>query len=120
MTLIHIKSIEDKIGFFVNYSIDSVSDWKEEKNSFLFKLNQNKQYKKNTFGSANYTFCCKKDCGPSTNCLGCNPDVKLNLNCHNRKSIDKVFEKGSQILPYEGEEIENKVNDMEIFQIIIY
>ena len=61
LTLIHIKSIGDKIGFFVNSSFDSVSNWKEDKNSFLFNLTQNKKYKKN-FDSSKLAFCCKKDC----------------------------------------------------------
>ena len=118
LTIMHIKNVEHKIGFFVNSSFDSISQWKKDPNCFLFNLNQNKKYKKinnNSYSS----FFCDKNCGPSANWLGCNPNVNLNYIFHGKNIIDNVFENGSMILPYKGNEVEYEVNEMEIFQIII-
>ena len=71
LTLMHIKYIGYKIGSFVNNSFDSVSQWKEDNNAFLFNLNQNKKYKKNNFYKGK-AFACMKDVKPSVNGLGCN------------------------------------------------
>ena len=116
LTIFHLE-IGYKIGFFVNYSFDSVSQWKEDENSFLFNLNQNKKYKKiNSYGNK-YAFNSKTKCGPSANGLGCNSGVNLNFIYHSTKNIDKVFENGSEILPSKEGEIEYKVIETEIFQI---
>ena len=120
LTLIHMKYIGDKIGFFVNSSFDSVSQWKQDYNSFLFNLNQNKKYKKNNSYNT-MAFACMKDVGPSANGLGCNPNIGLNF-IYYSTNIDKYFENASQILPSKNkkeDEIEYEVEDMEIFQIII-
>ena len=112
------KNIGDKVGFFVNSSFDSVSQWKEDNNSFLFNLNQNKKYKKNnSIFSNKLAFNSKQNCGPSANGLGCNTNVNLNYIYHSKKHIDKIFENASKILPKKGDEVEYKVNEMEIFQI---
>ena len=120
LTLIHIKYIGDKIGFFVNSSFDSVSDWKNDNNSFLFNLNQNKKYKKNV-SLSRAAFYCHRNCGPSANGLGCNPNKNLTFIYHTKARIDNYYENASEILPNKDmkeEEIEYKVEDMEIFQII--
>ena len=110
-----------KIGFFVNESFDSVSQWKKDDNCFLFNLNQNKKYKKKTGPEASpNAFNSKEICGPSANYLGCNPNKKLYFIYHSTKKIDKCFENGSKILPSKSDcEIEYKVKETEIFQIII-
>ena len=121
LTLMHIKYIGYKIGFFVNSSFDSVSQWKQDNDSFLFNLNQNKKYKKNTFYQRQ-AFACMKDVGPSVNCLGCNPNINLNFIYHSKNSIDTVFENASNILPSKNKkenDVEYELEDMEIFQIII-
>ena len=121
LTLIHVKGIGYKIGYFVNFSFDSVSEWKEDNNAFLFNLNQNKKYKKNTSYS-NPAFCCKKDCGPSASCLGCNTNIKLNFLYHTKAHIDRYYINASNILPSKDkkeDEVEYEIEDMEIFQIII-
>ena len=120
LTLIHVQGIGEKIGFFVNSSFDSVSDWKEDNNCFLFNLNQNKKYKKN-LSYRTPAFCCQRNCGPSANGLGCNTNTKLNFLYHTKGRIDKYFENASKILPNNSKEVEIEyiVEDMEIFQIII-
>ena len=121
LTLMHIKYIGYKIGFFVNSSFDSVSQWKQDNDSFLFNLNQNQIYNKNRHYRSP-AFYCKKNCGPSANGLGCNPDKNLNFIYHTKARIDKYFENASKILPSKDrkeDEIEYEVEDMEIFQIII-
>ena len=60
LTLIHVKNIEDKIGFFVNSSFDSVSEWKQDENSFLFNLNKNKKYQKIPMVQVNLLLIVKK------------------------------------------------------------
>ena len=121
LTLIHVKDIGYKIGFFVNFSFDSISDWKQDNNAFLFNLNQNIKYKKNT--SYDYgAFYCKKECGPSANGLGCNPNKKLNFLYHTKARIDRYYINASNILPSKDkkeDEVEYEIEDMEIFQIII-
>ena len=120
LTLIHIKDIGYKVGYFVNSSFDSVSNWKKDDNSFLFNLNQNKKYKKNT-PHHTPSFYCNKDCGPSASGFGCNPNKKLNFLYHTKASIDNFYENASNIIPSKEkkDEIEYEIEDMEIFQIII-
>lgn len=108
----------DKVGFFVNESFDSSSGWKNDKNTFIFNLNQNKQYKR--YDSQNpESFICEKNCGPSVNGFGCNPDKKLNVIYHSANAIDNFFYDGSKLLPTEDSEKEYEVSECEIFQIII-
>ena len=120
MTLFNLEN-GYKIGFFVNESFDSVSQWKKDDNCFLFNLNQNKKYKKKTGPEASHNaFNSKEICGPSANYLGCNPNKKLYFIYHSTKKIDKCFENGSKILPSKSDcETEYKVKETEIFQIII-
>ena len=117
----HIKYIGDKIGFFVNSSFDSVSEWKKDNDSFLFNLNQNKKYKKNTFYETQ-AFACLKDVGPSANGLGCETNINLNFIYHSKNSIDRIFENASNILLSKNKkenDVEYELEDMEIFQIKI-
>ena len=119
LTLFHLKN-GSKIGFFVNDSFDSSSGWKKATNCFLFNLEKNQQFK---FLGNTTTHCCKNNCGPSVNGLGCNPDVTLKYIYHSVQNniIDKIFENGSKILPSkQGKEVEYEVTETEIFQIFIY
>ena len=101
----------------MNDSFDSISEWKKDENCFIFNLSQNKKCKKiNNNSSAFYN---NSICGPSANGLGCNPGLKLNIIYHSAESIDRRFEKGSEILPSGNKETEYRVIEMEIFQIII-
>ena len=112
----------NKVGFFANDSIDSISKWKYDKSCFLFNLNQNKKYnkKKSSFFSFDYpTLCCKDNCGPSTSGLGCIENCKLNVISHSFEKIDSFFENGSQILPSKVGKTNYKVKETEVFQIII-
>ena len=120
LVLFYLKN-GHKIGFFVNGFFDSVSQWKNDNNSFLFNLNQNKIFNKINNGTE--AFNSKLKCGPSANGLGCNSGVKLNYIYLTIKNIDKYFKKASTILPREETtfipEIEYEVIETEIFQIII-
>ena len=117
LTLFQIKD-GDKVGFFVNESFDSSSEWKNDKNAFIFNLNQNKQYKR--YESENpESFFCEKNCGPSVNGFGCNPNEKLNLIYYSANVIDNFFYDGSKLLPNDGIEKKYEVSECEIFQIII-
>jgi hypothetical protein len=119
LTIFHLE-IGYIVGFFVNYSFDSTSQWKDDDDSFLFNLNQNKKYKKRT-DIHKSAFNSKAKCGPSANCLGCNTGETLNYIYHSVKNIDKAFENGSKILPSgsQQDEVEYKVKETEIFQITI-
>ena len=109
-----------KIGYYVSDSIDSDSGWKKDEHTFLFNLNQNIKYKNKD--NKHSSFCCKQNCGPTANGLGCNPDIKLNYIYFSKAQfLDKVFENGSKIFPKPGNnELQCEVNDTEIFQIIVY
>ena len=117
LNLFHLK-MGEKIGFFIKDSYDSISGWKNEPNTFIFNLNQNQKYNKNTF-SINPTYYCISNCGPSANGLGCNPDVNLNYIYHSADVIDNIFINGTKLLPSENIEKEYEVIECEIFQIII-
>ena len=114
LTLFHLK-MGDKIGFYVDDSFDSNSGWKKNIFNFMFNLNQNQKYNK-TFFDKN-SFYCQRNCGPSVNCLGCNPDVKFNFIYHSANAIDNSFINGSKLLPSENIEKEYEVAEIEIFQI---
>jgi len=115
LTLFHLK-IGDKIGFYVDDSFDSISEWKKDIFNFMFNLTQNKKYSKTLFNRD--SFCCKSNCGPSVNGLGCNPDVNLNFIYHSANVIDCLFINGANILPSGNIEKEYEVIETEIFQII--
>ena len=103
------------IGFYIPSSVDSVSGWKTDNDTFIFNLNQNKKYKKT--GIQYTSFYCGKDCGPSANCLGGNPYTDLKYIYHSSQNFDKYFEDGSKILNRGGIEKEYVAEEVEIFQI---
>ena len=115
LTLFHLK-IGDKIGFYVDDSFDSISEWKKDIFNFMFNLTQNKKYSNTLFSRD--SFFCKSNCGPSVNGLGCNPDVNLNFIYHSANVIDCLFINGANILPSGNIEKEYEVIETEIFQII--
>ena len=115
LTLIDLRD-GNKIGFYVSDSFDSYSGWKNDDNSFIFNLNQNKKYKK--INPQHSAICCKSDSGPSVNGLGCNDDISLYYIYHSRDFIDKCYENGSKILPSKKSEEEYEVLEMEIFQVL--
>ena len=59
-------------------------------------------------------------CGPSVNGLGCNDNHKLNIIFFSSIMLGNVFENGSKILPPISIQKGYEVNELEIFQIIIY
>ena len=115
LTLFHLK-IGDKIGFYVDDSFDSTSEWKKDIFNFMFNLTQNQKYCKNFFDKS--SFYCNSNCGPSVNGLGCNPNVNLNFIYHSANSIGYSFINGVNILPSGNIEKEYEVIETEIFQII--
>ena len=115
LTLFHLK-IGDKIGFYVDDSFDSISEWKKDIFNFMFNLTQNKKYSNTLFSRD--SFFCKSNCGPSVNGLGCNPDVNLNFIYHSANVIDCLFINGANILPSGNIEKKYEVIETEIFQII--
>ena len=115
LTLFHLK-IGDKIGFYIDDSFDSSSGWKQNIFNFMFNLNQNQIYRKTIFDRN--SFCCKRNCGPSVNGLGCNEDVNLNFIYHSAQVIDSLYINGTNILPSGKLDKEYEVIETEIFQII--
>jgi len=115
LTLFHLK-IGDKIGFYVDDSFDSTSEWKYNIFNFMFSLTQNQIYHKTFFDKS--SIYCKNNCGPSVNGLGCNPDVNLNFIYHSANHIDNYFINGTNLLPSGNIEKEYEVIEAEIFQII--
>ena len=121
ITLFHLKQ-GNKIGFFINDSFDSISNkWRTDNDSFIFNLEQNKRYKKKKgLLSISSTFFCGSMCGPNVNGLGCYDNYKLNIIFFSSILLGNVFENGSEILPPISIQKEYEVNELEIFQIIIY
>ena len=120
ITLFHLKE-GNKIGFFINDSFDISDKWKIDRNSFIFNLEQNKKYKKKEgLLSISSTFYCGDICGPNVNGLGCNDYQKLNIIFFSSILLGNVFENGSTILPSISIKKEYELNELEIFQIIIY
>ena len=121
ITLFHLKK-GNKIGFFINDSFDSISnEWKTDNDSFIFNLEQNKRYKKKKgLLCISSTFFCGSMCGPNVNGLGCYDNYKLNIIFFSSILLGNVFENGSEILPPISIQKEYEVNELEIFQIIIY
>ena len=115
LTLFHLK-IGDKIGFYIDDSFDSTSEWKKDIFNFMFNLTQNQIYHKSIFNRT--SFLCINNCGPSVNGLGCNHDVNLNFIYHSANMIDSSFINGKNILPSGNSEKEYEVIETEIFQII--
>ena len=116
LTLFHLKE-GNKIGFFVNDSFDSTSEWKKDNNCFIFNLNQNKKFQSKGEYSGYFN---SINCGPSANGLGCNPDVKLKY-IYIHPQISNNYEEGYTFFPYQSkEETEYEVIETEIFQVIAY
>ena len=124
LTLFYLTN-KNKVGFFAKESFDTYSEWKKDPCCFLFNLNQKQQYEiiNNIPLNNMYSFYCGKNCGPSANSLGCNPNINLKHIYHSLQNdaIDKTFKNGSKVLQSEkGKETEYEVIEAEIFQIIIY
>jgi len=118
LTLFDLKN-GYKVGFYAKESVDSVSGWKNDDYLFIFNLNQNKKYKK--INNKYKSIYCAKNSGSSANGLGCNDDITLNYVYSSRSEfLDKLYEKGSQILPeIKNYEVEYEVLETEIFQILV-
>ena len=94
---LNIYELQDGIiiGFFLPSSVDSISGWKTDNDTFIFNLNQFKKYKKK--GTIYTSFYCGKDCGPSANGLGGNLYKDLKYIYHSSGSINNYFENGDNL-----------------------
>jgi hypothetical protein len=123
LVLFYLKN-EEKVGFFVNGFFDSISKFKQDINSFLFNLNQNKIYKK--LDNDCIAFYSDKNWGPRANGFGCTSKLKLNYVTYANELIDECFENASKLIPPdkggkkdEESKIQYEVFEIEIFQIFI-
>ena len=116
MTLFHVKD-GNKVGIYTPLSWDVSSNWKNDMETFIFNLNQNKKYKKLIKDHSIY--CDKKD-GVYTSHFGnhsfCKTMEKIK---HYSNYINKYYENGSEILPTNNKEAFYDLFEVEIFKIMI-
>ena len=98
-------------------SLDSSKNWKHDKETFIFNLNKNLKCEKLT---ANCSIKCDKNYGPWTADFGCGKiGNSMKSIKHYANWINKIYDKGYEILP---SNILIKVYDLietEVYKIII-
>jgi serine/threonine protein kinase len=116
LTLIKIKNGEI-IGGFTPISWDCSSNWKNDINSFIFSLTQNKKFMKNNNLMSIY---CNKDNGPWFDDFG----FDNNTNKKNMKECYfgniNLYENGNEIIKDKKGRILLEVTEVEIFKITFY
>ena len=107
----------NKGGIYTPLSWDSNSEWKNDKETFIFNLIKNEKYKKLI---SNYSINCKKDFGPWIGCFGFYPTHQMRKIVHNGLGMNSYFDNGAEILPNNTGNIKNfNVKEIEIYKIII-
>ena len=81
-----------------------------------FNLNKNQKYKKLISYSSVY---CSSSNGPYTAYLGCNSVNSMKSIKHWGRIINANYDKGSEILPSNGQEKEYNLLETEVYKIII-
>ena len=116
LTLIKLKNGEI-IGGFTPISWDCSSNWKNDINSFIFSLTQNKKFMKNNNLMSIY---CNKDNGPWFDDFG----FDNNTNKKNMKECYfgniNLYENGNEIIKDKKGRILLEVTEVEIFKITFY
>ena len=111
LILFHTKEGK-KVGMFTSLSWVSDSLSKEDKEAFVFDLNNNKKYKI----IKDISIYCDKNCGPHISCLGYFqlPNMKKIIIF---SSINQFYENGYDILDNNGRESNYDLDEIEVFKI---
>ena len=105
------------IGIYTPLNWDTNSDWKDDLDTFIFNLNKKKKHKKISTILSIY---CNKEFGPFAGCIGCNSGEEiLNVYYRNTNIYQNKYEKDYEILPSGKEEKLYKINELEVYKIII-
>ena len=95
--------------------MDNSSNWKNDKETFIFSLNKNRKYKK-AYQSI-YSLYCSSTYGMYTagfgNCSRCKTMKKF---CH-YTNIEDFYENGSEILPSKRETKYYELLEVEVFKV---
>ena len=116
ITLFHIND-GNIVGIYTPLSWDSSETWKNDMETFIFNLKNNKKYKKII---PEKSICCKKAYGPWTADFGCgSTNYSLNSIRYHAFDIYKYYEKGNEILFSNNHSSDYDVLEVEIYKVII-
>ena len=104
------------IGIYTPLSWDSISNWKNDIDTFIFNLNKNLKCKKLISEQSIY---CNSSYGPTTARFGYSSNSPINFIKHWANEINKYYDKGSEILPSNNEERVYELIETEIYKIMI-
>jgi len=112
LTLFHVKD-GNIIGIYTPFSWNTTSGEKNDMDTFIFNLNKNQKYKKLI---AKYSILCDSSHGPWAPFFGCIDSMK---SIRYIASINKYYDKGSEILPNNNQRKEYDLIEAEVYKIII-
>ena len=115
LTLFHVND-GNIIGIYTPLSWDSISNWKNDIDTFIFNLNKNLKCKKLISEQSIY---CNSSYGPTTARFGYSSNSPINFIKHWANEINKYYDKGSEILPSNNEERVYELIETEIYKIMI-
>ena len=104
------------VGIYTPLSWDSISNWKNDIDTFIFNLNKNLKCKKLISEQSIY---CNSSYGPTTARFGYSSNSPINFIKHWANEINKYYDKGSEILPSNNEERVYELIEIEIYKILI-
>ena len=106
----------NKIGIYTPLFFDSnTNGWKEDKETFIFNLNQNKKFQKKR---KIYSLYCSEKFGPYTEFLGCHSNCKNMKKIIHHKDIIYAYENGNEILPSDNQTKYYYILEIEVFHIL--
>ena len=113
LTLFHVID-GNIVGIYTPSSWDSVSSWKNDKNTFIFNLTKNQKCKKVNISRSIF---CGFLCGPLA--VGFGSDKSMKTIIHYGDDINEYFDNGSEILPSNNQKKEYDLIETEVYKIII-
>jgi len=113
LTLFHVID-GNIVGIYTPSSWDSVSSWKNDKNTFIFNLTKNQKCKKVNISRSIF---CGFLCGPLA--VGFGSDKSIKTIIHYGDDINEYFDNGSEILPSNNQKKEYDLIETEVYKIII-
>ena len=113
LILFHVSD-GNKVGIYTPLSWESNTKTKNDAETFIFSLNQNKKCKK---VDNNISIYCDKSYGPHANCFGYYQINTMKKIIHYSTYINQAFENGSGILPSNGENKYYELIETEVFKI---